>query len=620
MTKDSYKRSVLTLGMAGFFLIILVRLFDIQILDPQYKVNAANNALRYITKYPVRGQILDRNGRILVNNAYAYDILVTPYDVRPFDTLELCRIFRLDPLQVRETFADYRRNRSRIGYQSRTFLKRVSQEQYSRFLEKSHHFPGFTGMPRTIRTYPYNAGGNLLGYVSEADADFLRDNPGYQSGDYVGRTGLEQRCEETLRGEKGYNIFLRNVHNRIQDSYRNGEFDKPAVPGKNVVSTIDAELQQYGETLMKNKVGSIVAIEPATGEILAMVSSPGIDVDVLADIGKYYREISTDPLKPMFNRAVMSAQPPGSVFKLVNALIALQEGVVTPGRTYPCHDGFRAPGIRVGCHSHRSPLNLTESVMMSCNAYYCEVLRNILSNPQYPDIQSAYGRWRELVTGFGFGTRLGSDFPAEQAGFVPEAEYYDKIYGKRGWSALSVISLSIGQGELGCTPLHLANLGAILANRGHYFIPHIIKDTDSLPIDSKYREPVHTGIDPKHFEPVIEGMYRAVNSPPGSGATGRLAAADSLSICGKTGTSQNPHGDDHSVFVCFAPRENPQIALAVYIENAGAGGSWAAPVAGLMIEKYLRDSIAPEKRWIEEHILNADLIHKVTEGKKAVKQ
>lgn len=620
MTKDSYKRSVLTLGMAGFFLIILIRLFDIQILDSQYKVNADNNALRYITKYPVRGQILDRNGRILVNNAYAYDILVTPYDVRSFDTLELCRIFRLDPLQVRATFAEYRRNRSRIGYQSRTFLKRVSQEQYSRFLEKSHHFPGFTGMPRTIRTYPYNAGGNLLGYVSEADADFLRNNPGYQSGDYVGRTGLEQRCEETLRGEKGYNIFLRNVHNRIQDSYRNGEFDKPAVPGKNVVSTIDAELQQYGETLMKNKVGSIVAIEPATGEILAMVSSPGINVDVLADIGKYYREISTDPLKPMFNRAVMSAQPPGSVFKLVNALIALQEGVVTPGRTYPCHDGFRAPGIRVGCHVHRSPLNLTEAVMMSCNAYFCEVLRNILSNPQYPDIQSAYGRWRELVTGFGFGTRLGSDFPAEQPGFVPAAEYYDKIYGKRGWSALSVISLSIGQGELGCTPLHLANLGAILANRGHYFIPHIIKDTDSLPIDPKYREPVYTGIDPKHFEPVIEGMYRAVNSPPGSGATGRLAAADSLSVCGKTGTSQNPHGDDHSVFVCFAPRENPQIALAVYIENAGAGGSWAAPVAGLMIEKYLRDSIAPEKRWIEEHLLNADLIHKVTEGKKAVKQ
>ncbi len=610
MAKNQYKQQLLIIGMAVFFLIILIRLFNIQILDSQYKVNADNNALRYITKYPVRGRILDRNGLVLVNNAYSYDILVTPYDVKPFDTLALCRIFDLNPEQVHTTFAEYRKYRTRIGFQSKVFLKQITQDQYSHFLEMSHHFPGFTAVPRTIRSYPYDAGGNLLGYVSEVDAAYLKKHPQYQSGDYAGKTGLELVCEDQLKGEKGYNIYLRNVHNRIQDSYQGGEFDKAAIAGKDVVTTIDAELQQYGEYLMQNKVGSIVAIEPSTGEILSMVSSPGIHVSVLADIGKHYTEISSDPLKPMFNRAVMSPQPPGSVFKLVNALIGLQEGVVSTTTEHYCHDGFRAGGLRVGCHTHPTPLDFRESIMMSCNAYYCELFRDILHNTAHDSIQGAFTHWRELVQSFGFGKKLGSDFPSEQAGYVPDAALYNRVYGRRGWSALTVISLSIGQGELGCTPLHLANLGAILANRGHYYIPHIIKPSDSTSLDEKYTVPVHTLIDPVHFEPVIDGMYRAVNSPPGSGATGRMAATVGLEVCGKTGTAQNPHGDDHSVFVCFAPKDNPKIAVAVYMENAGAGGSWAAPTAGLMVEKYLTDSISTQKKWIEERIVQANLLDK----------
>ena len=610
MAKNQYKQQLLIIGMAVFFLIILIRLFNIQILDSQYKVNADNNALRYITKYPVRGRILDRNGLVLVNNAYSYDILVTPYDVKPFDTLALCRIFDLNPEQVHATFAEYRKYRTRIGFQSKIFLKQITQDQYSHFLEMSHHFPGFTAVPRTIRSYPYDAGGNLLGYVSEVDAAYLKKHPQYQSGDYAGKTGLELVCEDQLKGEKGYNIYLRNVHNRIQDSYQGGEFDKAAIAGKDVVTTIDAELQQYGEYLMQNKVGSIVAIEPSTGEILSMVSSPGIHVSVLADIGKHYTEISSDPLKPMFNRAVMSPQPPGSVFKLVNALIGLQEGVVSTTTEHYCHDGFRAGGLRVGCHTHPTPLDFRESIMMSCNAYYCELFRDILHNTAHDSIQGAFTHWRELVQSFGFGKKLGSDFPSEQAGYVPDAALYNRVYGRRGWSALTVISLSIGQGELGCTPLHLANLGAILANRGHYYIPHIIKPADSTSLDEKYTVPVHTLIDPVHFEPVIDGMYRAVNSPPGSGATGRMAATVGLEVCGKTGTAQNPHGDDHSVFVCFAPKDNPKIAVAVYMENAGAGGSWAAPTAGLMVEKYLTDSISTQKKWIEERIVQANLLDK----------
>lgn len=611
MASDNHRFQYLMAGLAVAFLILAVQLFRLQLLDTSFKVSADNNALYYQTRYPARGLILDRNGKILVGNKNTYDIMVTPRYVKDLDTATLCRILDLSPEYVREKFREYRQYRSRIGYRAVTFVGQISQEQYSRFIEMAHKFPEFRGVPRTTRMYPYNAGGNLLGYVTEVDRDFLDKHPDYTAGDYTGRTGLEETCEPMLRGEKGYSIYLRDASNRIQSSYHDGAFDKPAVAGTDVTSTIDAELQNYGEELMRNKVGSVIAIEPATGEILSMISSPGIDVSVLGEINKHYSSIAADPFKPMFNRAVMSPQPPGSVFKLVNGLIGLQEGVVGTDTEFPCHNGFSARGITVGCHSHKSPVDFTEAIMVSCNSYFCYLFRDILENPAYGSESEALDRWAEYVRSFGFGTRLGSDFPSETPGFVPTSRTYDRVYGQGGWKALSVISLSIGQGELGCTPLHLANLAATIANRGWYRIPHIVRRHGNDSTDAKYLEKHLTMVDTTHFEKVIEGMYQAVNAPYGSGATARIAAVEGLDICGKTGTAENPHGDEHAVFVCFAPRENPQIAIAVYIENAGYGATWAAPVASLMVEKYLNGTISQGRKWLEQKMLDANLLHKV---------
>ena len=363
---------------------------------------------------------------------------------------------------------------------------------------------------------------------------------------------------------------------------------------------------------MKNKVGSLIAIEPSTGEILTMVSSPGIDVEMLADFGQYYNEISKDPYKPMYNRTVQAPYPPGSVFKLVNGLIGLQEGVFTPNTTYPCNMGYHFGKRKLGCHAHKSPINFEESIMMSCNAYYCYVLKDILENEKYENIEEALNKWREYVMSFGFGQKLGSDFPSELAGTIPDAAYYNKYYKKGGWKAHTVISLSIGQGEIGCTPLHLANLCATLANRGHYYIPHIIKDSENVTIDPKYKEKHYTLVDTAHFPKVIGGMYRAVNSGFGSGGTASIAAVEGLEICGKTGTAQNPHGDDHSVFICFAPKDNPQIAVAAFIENGGFGASYAAPIASLLTEKYLTGKITGnERKALEKRMLDANLLHKI---------
>lgn len=603
------KKNIIVIIIIIVFLVIIIRLFDIQIIQKKYRINADNNALKYETRYPARGLILSRNGEIIVGNRLTYDITVTPVEVSEFDTTEFCKIFSIDTAFVKEKFREYRTYRSRVGYRTLTFLKQVPSEQYNVFREKMYLFPGFDAIPRTTRTYPHNVGGNLLGYVSEVDETFIKNNPSYKSGDYAGKTGMEAAYENLLKGEKGYNIYLRDAHNRIQERYSDGEYDKAAIQGTDVVTTIDEQLQAYGELLMKNKVGSLVAIEPSTGEILTMVSSPGIDVSKLAEVNKYYSEIVNDPYKPMFNRAVMSPQPPGSVFKIVNGLIGLQEGVVTTATRYPCHNGYVVGNLRVGCHSHPSPIDFYQSIMMSCNAYYCYLFRSIMDNPAYDNIQEAFDKWSEYVTSFGFGTKLGSDIPAEQAGTLPTKERYDKLHGKGRWKSLSIISLSIGQGELGCTPLHLANFAATIANRGYYYIPHLQKDTPQTPIDGKYKEKHYTMVDTKYFDEVIKGMEMAVQGE--AGATARVANVPGLDICGKTGTAQNPHGDDHSVFICFAPKDNPKIAVAAYIENAGFGATWAAPIASLLVEKYLNEEIISERSWVEQRVIEGNLMHKI---------
>ncbi|MBR5064605.1 MAG: penicillin-binding protein 2, partial [Bacteroidales bacterium] len=580
-------------------------------LQNRYKEDADRNSTIYETIYPTRGVIYDRNGQILVGNKVAYDILVSPREVQAFDTLALATVLDVEPSFIRARLQEYERRKSSIGFQSVTMLRTVPAETYMRFDEVKYRFPGFKGQVRGIRDYPVNAGGNLLGYVSEVNQDYIDRHPGeYRSGDYAGMTGIEAAREEDLRGEKGYHIYLRNSRNQIEQPYKDGAEDKEAVPGHDIVTTIDAQLQQYGQELMQNKVGSIVAIEPSTGEILALVSSPGIDVEQLADIGKHYNDIVSNPYKPMYNRAVQASYPPGSVFKLVNGLIGLQEGTLQPSYMYPCSQGYHfGAGHKLGCHSHKSPINMEESIMMSCNAYYCYVLKNILDNKKYPSVADALDAWHEYVESFGFGRKLGSDFPAELAGSIPTSKTYNKAYGRGRWNSTTVISLSIGQGEILATPMHLANLCATIANRGHYYIPHIVKASEGVEIEPRFTEKQYTKVDTVHFTKLIRGMWRAVNSGAGMGGTAWVAHIDSLDVCGKTGTAQNPRGADNSVFICFAPMDNPKIAIAAYVENGGFGATYAAPIASLMVEKYLKGEV--KRKALEEQMKSRDLMSRV---------
>ncbi len=598
------RKNKLLIGLAAFALLLLGKLFYIQIINDEYKKDASNNSMVYADIYPPRGVIYDRNGEILVGNSVCYDILVTPRDVPEFDTLALAEALDTTADFLRERMAYYRKYRSRIGYRTVTLLKQVSPETCMKFAEKQYLFPGFRSQMRSIRDYPFNAGGNLLGYISEVNSDDISKNPEYEAGDYIGRTGLESAMEKELRGEKGYHILLRDSRNRLQSSYLDGREDKPAVPGNNIVSTIDAHLQQYGQQLMEGKVGSVVAIEPSTGEILAMVSSPGIDVDVLAHIGEHYDSLSRDPRKPMFNRTVMASYPPGSVFKLVNGLIGLQEGVLKPSDRYPCNMGYWYTRTRrLGCHAHSSPLDFESAIATSCNGYFCYVLKNILENGKYASTADALDAWREYVLSFGFGEKLGSGIPAELGGNIPTSDYYDRLYGRGRWKFQTIVSLSIGQGEIGVTPLQIANLAAIMANRGYWYIPHLVKDSENVEIDPKYKERHYTLVDTSYFETAVDGMYKAVNGGGTAGGTALAAAVPGLDVCGKTGTAQNPHGEDNAVFICFAPKDEPKIAVAAYVENAGFGATWALPVASLMLEKYLTGDICPQRRYLEKRML-----------------
>ena len=610
---DLSRKNKLLIGLGAATAILLAKLFSIQIVHDEYKISSDNNSMVYETIYPTRGIIYDRNGEIMVGNKTAYDIIVTPREVKAFDTLALAAALDVDVQFIRDRMAYYRRYRSTIGYQSQTMIKQVPPQTYMKFAEIQYKFPGFKGQIRSIRDYPVDAGGNLLGYVSEVDADYLKQHPGeYRSGDYIGRTGIEAAREKELRGVKGYHVYLRDSHNQIQTAYNDGEMDVEAIPGNDIVTTIDATLQNYGQRLMQNKVGSVVAIEPKTGEILAMVSSPGISVDQLADIGQHYNDLINDPYRPMFNRTVMASYPPGSVFKLVNGLIGLEEGVLHLSDRYPCSHGFPyGNGRRLGCHGHASPLALLDAIATSCNGYFCYVFRNILENRKYDSIQDAFDKWREYVTSFGFGRKLDSDFPSELGGNIPTSAYYNKAYGRKGWRFQTIISLSIGQGEIGVTPLQIANLCATVANRGWYIIPHIIKDSQNVTIEDKYRERQYTMVDTTNFKKVIDGMYMAVNGGGSAGGTAFAAAIPGLDVCGKTGTAQNPRGADNSVFICFAPKDDPKIAIAAYIENAGFGATWACPIASLMVEKYLTGDIRPERKYVEDRILQADLMSRV---------
>ncbi|MCK5028977.1 MAG: penicillin-binding protein 2 [Bacteroidales bacterium] len=586
-------------------LIFIIRLFFLQVIDSTYKLTASSNVLRYVTQFPARGLIYDRNGELLVYNEATYDLMVVPNQLQDFDTTEFCTILELKKEYVEEAL---KRARKFSRYNSSVFLKQVSSKTYANLQEKLYKYPGFYVQARTLRKYNSDIGAHLLGYVGEVNEKIIENDDYYRSGDYIGISGIEQSYEEYIRGKKGVNVYLVDVHNRIKGTYANGRLDKEAEVGSNIISTIDAELQAYGEKLMANKIGSIVVIEPSTGEILSIVSTPTYKPELLVGRKRTenYVRLMSDTLKPLFNRALMAQYPPGSTFKIINALIGMQERILYPYTKYECYGGYNSGRFHLGCHIHKSPLNLVESIQMSCNAYYCNVFRNILDNKKYPSIRESFDMWREYIMSFGFGEYLNSDFSNELKGLVPTKERYDRIYGKNRWKSLTLVSMAIGQGELGTTPLQMANMTAAIANRGYYYIPHIVKEIEGdSELDERFYQKQYTKIDSFYFEIAIEGMDLAVNGEPGSGSTARSAQIPDITVCGKTGTAENPHGKDHSIFIAFAPKEDPKIAIAVYIENGGFGSTWAAPTAKLMIEKYLNDSISVP--WLEERILNAEI-------------
>ena len=583
--KYSGKYFILRIVVIAVFAVIIFRLFHIQIIDNSYKLSSANNSLRYEVQYPPRGVVYDRNGEYLIQSKEIYDLMVIPRDVKPFDTTLMCRIINITENRFKR---ELRKARNYSTRRPSVLVSQITKEAKLRLDELN--YPGFYVVLRTARSYPRNIAGNLLGYVGEVNSRDIERDSYYRSGDYIGMSGIEAAYERELRGEKGVKISLVDVHGIVQGQYEDGLYDTLPKAGLALTSTLDASLQEFGEELLRGKVGSIVAIEPSTGEILIMASSPTYNPDELVgrERGNNYIKLLNDPRRPLFNRAVKSKYPPGSTFKLVNGLIGLQEGVLHPGQFYPCHMGYKV-GKGVGCHAHPSPIKLNQAVQMSCNAYFCYVYRDILDNPKYKNIGEAMNRWNEYVRSFGFGRKLDSDFTGELNGYVPDASFYDKVY-NRHWNSLTVISLSIGQGELGCTPLQMANLAAIVAKRGHYYIPHVIKAIEGRDsIDSRFYERHNTLVDSKHFDVIVDGMYRAVHEPGGTAvALGRL---EGLELCGKTGTAQNPHGKDHSTFLGFAPKDDPKIAISVYVENGGFGGTTAVPIASLIVEKYLTDTI-----------------------------
>lgn len=568
----------------------------IQIVDQSYKRSSDNNTLRYITQYPARGKIFDRNGKLLVYNEAIYDIMVIPRHVKNLDTLAFCSAIGI----TRESFDERMKKAKRYSsFSPSVFMTQITKEEYGKIAENLHQYTGFYFQTRSVRNYPYPIAAHTLGNIGEVSKKDLERDDYYKSGDYIGKSGIESFYEQELRGEKGCKIIVVDVHNREKDRFMDGAFDTLPVAGKDIYLGLDAELQAYGEKLLKNKTGSIVAIEPSTGQILAMVTSPSYDPNELVGRvrGENYQKLLDDSLKPLVNRATSGIYPPGSTFKMVNGLIVLQSGVVKTNTTYPCN-GPESQPIRC-THHHNSPVALYEAIENSCNPYFWETFKDMFASSRFASSKEAYQYWYDLVTSFGLGSSFKTDIPSEMTGNIPKSSFYDKMY--RGvWNAMTIRSLSIGQGEILVTPLQLANMAAAIGNEGYYYPPHLIKSfSDETPIDSNMTTKRVIDIKTQHFKDVKIGMCRVFE---GESGTARFSKIDSIQVAGKTGTAENPHGDDHSLFMGFAPADNPKIAIAVVVENAGFGSQWAAPIASLMIEKYLRGYIKDnrkEKRFIE---------------------
>ncbi|RAI84080.1 penicillin-binding protein 2 [Algoriphagus yeomjeoni] len=582
--------------------VLLTKLFMIQVMDDSFMKRAERNAIQRIVDHPYRGLVYDRNGKLLVYNNPIFDLMIVPKEFEVGDTTRFLELFKISKEELIES---YQTARNYSSVKPSTFIKQISTNEFARIQDFLIDYPGLFIMTRSVRSYPNPIASHALGYIGEISGRQLeRDSSGYYvQGDYVGLSGMERFYEDELRGEKGVKYKMVNVRGIDKGPFKDGEFDTASVAGHNINSSIDMELQKYGEMLMMGKTGSVVAIEPKTGEILSMISAPFYDPNSLtgSDFGKSYTALNKLETKPLFNRPIMATYPPGSIFKIVQSLIGLQEGILTPETTFACNKSL------VACHNHPSPVNLFGAIRNSCNPYYHQAFRQIInqevSSNTFKDTEIGLDAWRERVLKFGLGGQLGVDMPNEKIGDVPSSRYYDRVYGEGRWKYSTIYSLSIGQGELLVTPLQMANLAAIFANKGFYYTPHLIRaiDGDNTKIPKEYQTKHMVGVDAHHFDMVQDAMVQALYG------TATRAIMKDIQIAGKTGTAQNPHGEDHSVFIAFAPKENPQIAIAVYVENAGWGGRAAASTASLMIEKYLKDSISRPD--LENYVIAGNFIY-----------
>ena len=602
-------RKLLVMGVfAVVGVVYLIRLFSLQVIDKHYKQLADNNALRFVTQYPARGKIYDRNGKLLVFNEAVYDLMVIPKQatkkdtIHPFDTLAFCNLLDI----TKESYIERMNKAKKESYlKPSPFVTQISKEDYAHIAEVLHRYPGFFFQTRTVRHYPNAIAAHTLGDIGPiSQAEYEKDEY-YGKNDYIGKSGIEKSYEKELRGEKGLKVMMVDVHNREMGSFMDGELDRDPIPGKDIYLGLDADLQAYGEQLMVGKIGSIVAVEPATGQILAFVTSPTYDPNLLVgrERAANYKELQDDPMKPLINRAISGTYPPGSTFKTVVGLIAMQSGSITPATCFHCSGTGSLP---IKCtHSHGSSPDFANAIMNSCNPYFYESFKATINNPKFGNIKKGYEYWKEMTAKLGLGHKFNTDIPYERPGNIPSREYYDRMY-KDQWNSVTIRSLGIGQGEVLVTPLQLANIAATIANEGYYYPPHLIKCFgDSTAIPEVMTTKVDPGIEPRHFRVMKAGLRTVFSGPAG---TARRFEMKDIPQCGKTGTAQNPHGNYHSNFIAFAPDVNPKIAIAVIIENGGYGATWAAPIASLMIEHYLRGYTTREE--LEKRIMEGRITYK----------
>ena len=601
-------RKFVVVGIVLAIVVVFIgRLFSLQVLEDKYKEHADSNAFLNKTVYPSRGVMYDRTGKLLVSNQPAYDVMVCMRSVKDLDTLAFCQSLGITKEFFDKRMADVKNRRLNPGYSSYTdqlFLSQLTAEDFAMFQEQLYKFTGFSIQRRTIRQYNYPVAGHLFGDLGEVSKKDIAKDGYYVQGDFIGKQGIESYYEKQLRGEKGKEVLLRDAYGRVKGAYMDGHMDVAPIPGKNLTLSLDIELQALAERLLQNKIGSVVAIEPSTGEVLCMASSPTFDPQMLVGRkrGENHRLLSQDKQKPLLNRAIMGTYPPGSTFKTSQALTYLQEGIITPETQFPCALGFKHKGLRVGCHAHSSPIPLVPSLATSCNSYYCWGLYRMIGADKYGSSQAALTCWKDHMVAMGFGYRLGIDLPGEARGFIPNEGTYNKVYGK-SWNGLTIISISIGQGEVTLTPLQIANLGATIANRGYYIPPHIVKEVQGEALDSLYTTRKYTMVEKRHYETVVQGMRAAVLNGTCVGAN-----LPDIEVCGKTGTAQN-RGKDHSAFMGFAPMDNPKIAVAVYVENGGYGAVYGVPIGALIMEKYLTGTLSEESEKKAENIQQREIYY-----------